>query len=414
MTIENFIRDALHKPDDYISYHVGRELAELHPGKTILEGQTWDFDLEAFARAGCCSVMEEKSIYHHVKTRWIGVGRKLKQQIENSWLNVLWKGQLLDVVLVTWTEGNCRRRHQWIVADERNVAEEFFDAVCEWSCEVRGEILVYQDGYFEKDKQLFDSIKNATFESLVLPASLKQQIESDFQQFFTSRELYEQYKIPWKRGAIFIGPPGNGKTHTLKALINQLGTPCLYVRTFKAEYGTEQENMAEVFKRARMKPPCVVVLEDLDSMIDNKNRSFFLNELDGFHSNTGVVVLATTNHPEKLDSSILDRPSRFDRKYYFQLPAEAERLAYIAKWNEELQPELRVTQTGAAAVVRETNDFSFAYLKELLVASMVQWMSLGGAGSMDEVILGQAALLREQMNSHNNKKKKKKIRNKAA
>src|SRR5690349_12665 len=82
----------------------------------------------------------------------------------------------------------------------------------------------------------------------------------------------------------------------------------------------------EVFKRARMKPPCVIVLEDLDSMIDNKNRSFFLNELDGFHSNTGVVVLATTNHPEKLDSSILDRPSRFDRKYYFQLPAEAELL----------------------------------------------------------------------------------------
>ena len=166
--------------------------------------------------------------------------------------------------------------------------------------------------------------------------------------------------------------------------------------------------MAEVFKRARMKPPCVVVLEDLDSMIDNKNRSFFLNELDGFHSNTGVVVLATTNHPEKLDSSILDRPSRFDRKYYFQLPAEAERLAYIAKWNEELQPELRVTQKGAAAVVRETQDFSFAYLKELFVASMAQWMSTGGAGSMDEVILAQAALLRTQMNLKQNKSKKKK------
>jgi SpoVK/Ycf46/Vps4 family AAA+-type ATPase len=45
--------------------------------------------------------------------------------------------------------------------------------------------------------------------------------------------------------------------------------------------------------------------------------------------NTGVVVLATTNHPENLDTAILDRPSRFDRKYNFDLPAEAERLAYI-------------------------------------------------------------------------------------
>ena len=87
-----------------------------------------------------------------------------------------------------------------------------------------------------------------------------------------------------------------------------------------------------------MTTPSIVVLEDLDSMIDNKNRSFFLNELDGFQANTGVVVLATTNHPQKLDTSIIDRPSRFDRKYYFQLPAESERLAYIAKWIEELQP----------------------------------------------------------------------------
>ena len=397
MGMKNFIRDALHKPNDYIAYHVGRKLAELHPGKTILEGKTWDFDLEAFVRAGRCSVVEEESVFYHVKTEWKGIGYKLKQQIENGWLNVLWKGQLLDVVLITWTEYPRRRRHQWIVADERKIAEEFFDAVCEWSCEVRGEILVYHDGYFQKDKQLFDSIKSATFDNLVLPESLKQQIQNDFQQFFNSRELYEQYGIPWKRGAIFIGPPGNGKTHTLKALINQLGKPCLYVRSFKAECGTEQENMAEVFKRARMTPPCVVVLEDLDSMIDKDNRGFFLNELDGFQSNTGVVVLATTNHPEKLDPSILDRPSRFDRKYYFQLPAEAERLAYIARWNQELQPELRVTQSGAAAVVRDTQDFSFAYLKELFVASTVQWMSAGGKGSMDEVILSQTKLLRGQM-----------------
>lgn len=402
MTIKNFIRDALYKPNDYISYHVGRELAELHPGKAILEGHTWDFDLEEFVRDGHCSVMAEKSVFHHVKTRWEGIGKKLKEEIENSWLNVLWNGQLLEVVLVTWTEGSCRRRHQWIVADEKKLAEEFFDAVCEWSCEVRGEILVYHDGYFQKDKQLFDSIKNTTFDNLILPGSLKQQIQNDFQQFFNSRELYERYRIPWKRGAIFIGPPGNGKTHTLKALVNQLGKPCLYVRSFKSEYGTEQENMVEVFERARMTPPSVVVLEDLDSMIDDYNRAFFLNELDGFQSNTGVVVLATTNHPEKLDSSILERPSRFDRKYYFQLPAEAERLAYIAKWNEELQPELRVTKRGASAVIPETQDFSFAYLKELFVASMVEWMSAGGTGSMDEVILAQAALLRQQMTAQEN------------
>jgi DNA replication protein DnaC len=397
MSIENFIKDALYKPNDYTAYHVGRKLAELHSDKTVVAGQTWHFDLEEFVRDGHCSVIEQKSVFHQVKTEWTGTGRKLRNVIENSWLNVLWKGQLMDVVLITWAEDSCRRRHHWIIADERKTAEDFFRAVCEWSCEVRAEILVYHDGYFRKDKRLFNSIKSATFENLILPHSLKQQIQNDFQQFFSSREVYERYQIPWKRGAIFIGPPGNGKTHTLKALINQLGKPCLYIRSFKSEDETEEENMSEVFKRARMAAPCVLVLEDLDSMIDNHNRAFFLNELDGFHSNTGVVVLATTNHPEKLDASILDRPSRFDRKYYFQLPADAERRAYIARWNCELQPEMRVTEKSVARVVRETQGFSFAYLKELFVTSMVQWLSSGGAARMDEVLIGQTALLRKQM-----------------
>jgi len=400
MSIENFIKDALYKPNDYTAYHVGRKLAELHPEKTVVAGQTWYFEFEEFVRDGHCSVIEQKSVFHQVKTEWTGTGRKLKNVIENSWLNVLWKGQLMDVVLITWADGSCRRRHHWIIADEKQTAEEFFSAVCEWSCEVRGEILVYHDGYFRKDKRLFNSIKNATFDNLILTDSLKQQIQNDFQQFFSSREVYERYQIPWKRGAIFIGPPGNGKTHTLKALINQLGKPCLYIRSFKSEDDTEEENMSEVFTRARMTAPCVLVLEDLDSMIDNNNRAFFLNELDGFHSNTGVVVLATTNHPEKLDTSILDRPSRFDRKYYFQLPADAERRAYIARWNCELQPEMRVTEKSVARVVKETEDFSFAYLKELFVTSMIQWLSSGGSGRMDEVLIGQTALLRKQMSQH--------------
>ena len=397
MGIENFIRDALYKPNDYIAYHVGRELAELHPEKTIIEGRTGYFDLEAFVRAEKCCVVEEKSVFNHIKTYWEGVGKPQKQRIQNSWLNVLWGGQLLDVVLITWAEDCYRYRHHWIIADDRKLAEDFFAAVCEWSCEVRGEILVYQEGEFQKNKELFNSIKAATFDNLILRDSLKEQIQNDFEQFFGAREVYERYGIPWKRGAIFIGPPGNGKTHTLKALINQLGKPCLYVRGFKAEYGTEQENMAEVFKQARMTTPCLLVLEDLDSMIADNTRAFFLNELDGFETNTGVMVVATTNHPDRLDPAILDRPSRFDRKYHFHLPAETERTSYVGSWNQELQAELRLSEEIAAEVVRRTEGFSFAYMKELFLSSMMQWMATTGGVPMDGIILGQAVQLREQM-----------------
>jgi hypothetical protein len=396
MGIENFIKDALHKPNDYIAYHVGRELAELHPGKAILEGETGYLDLEAFVRAEKCSASHETSIFSHLKTNWEGPGKEPKQSVENSWFNVLWRGELLDVVLVTYTQRCYPSRHHWIVADSKKLAEAFFAEVCDWSSEVRGEVLVFQDGEWRKNKELFDAIKSATFANLILPGKLKEEIRNDFAQFFLSREVYERYHIPWKRGVLFIGPPGNGKTHTLKALVNQLAQPCLYVKGFKSEYATDQENMRSVFARARMTTPCLVVLEDLDSMIDDKSRAFFLNELDGFETNTGVVVLATTNHPDRLDPAILDRPSRFDRKYYFDLPGEAERSAYITAWNKELQPELSLSEETAAEVVEQTEGFSFAYMKELFLSSMMQWMAMSGL-SMNKIILGQATQLREQM-----------------
>ena len=430
MGINNFIRDALYKPNDYVAYHVGRQLAELHPERTIIEGDTGYFDLEAYVREGHCSIVAESSVFNHIRTTWDGLTKDLDQDLQNSWLNVLWRGHLLDVVLITWVEGCYRSRHHWIVADNKSLAEAFFAAVCEWSSEVRGEILVFKDGQWEKNEELFKSIKGATFANVILPDSLKGQVQNDFEQFFLSRDIYERYSIPWKRGALFIGPPGNGKTHTVKALINQLGKPCLYVKGFKSEYATEQENLGAVFERARIATPCFLVLEDLDSMIDDENRSFFLNELDGFESNTGLVVLATTNHPDRLDPAILNRPSRFDRKYYFNLPAADERRAYIVAWNntgiveiktgtsgDRLNGEacphakLRLSEPAIAEVVQQTENFSFAYMKELFLSATMQWMSTRGMtlasetavlnnatdATMDEIVLEQAALLRAQM-----------------
>lgn len=400
MGIENFIKDALHNPNDYVAYHIGRELAELHPGKGIIEGDTGSFDLEAFARAEKCSIVHETSLFNHIKTEWMGFGKRPRRSIENSWINVLWKGHLLDVVFVKFTRGCYPQRHQWIVADDRKLAEEFFVAVCDWSSEVRSEVLIFHDGEWAKNKELYESIKSTTFDNLILRAGLKEEIQNDFAQFFASREMYGRHGIPWKRGVLFIGPPGNGKTHTVKALVNQLGQPCLYVKTFKCEYESEQESMRRVFARARAITPCLLVFEDLDSMIDDKSRSFFLNELDGFEANTGVVVVATTNHPEKLDSAILDRPSRFDRKYKFELPGPSERVEYMRVWNSQLQPELRISSAATNKLVSITEGFSFAYLKELYLSSMMRWMTTGGGQPMDNLIVDQAMRLKTQIGTN--------------
>ena len=403
--LKEFISEALCQPSDYVPYFASVKLAEMYRGAAIIETESWAFNLPEYAKAGLCSVWRHEAVHCQSNTHWRGVEASLEREIENGWFSVLWtnrgKDYFIDVVYLTWSDSGCETTRRWIIAETDEVAESFLRAVCAYCDEVHGEILVYEDGYWTKDDKLFTSIKSATFENLILPPQLKRELREDFQRFFASRGVYRQYGIPWKRGALLIGPPGNGKTHAIKALVNELGLPCIYVKSFTAENVTEQTNMRVVFARARRSAPCLVVLEDLDALTKNENRAFLLNELDGFADNEGVVVIASTNHPEKLDPAILDRPSRFDRKYRFDLPALPERLAYIKHWNQALQIEMRLTDSEAVAIAERADRFSFAYLKELFLSAMMEWIgdqaSGRASGGMGETLLERAALLREQL-----------------
>lgn len=407
MDLKELISEALALSSDSIAYFTGRELARLYQNKSIVEGAFCNFDLDGFAKAELCTMVGTPKVFNQSSADWVSSTKPLEDQSENVFFNVLWRGTLLDVLMLTWSSEGYRQRHSWIIADDRQIAEEFIKAVVDWSCEVRGEILVFDGGYWYKDQELFEAIKSASFDNLILAADLKNEIQADFSGFFSSREAYDKYRIPWKRGVLLIGPPGNGKTHTVKALINLTKQPCLYVKSFKAWWGTDHDRIRNVFNRARNTTPSIVVLEDLDSLIDNSNRAFFLNELDGFAENTGVVVLATTNHPDRLDPAILDRPSRFDRKYHFNLPAKKERATYIDLWNRSLESALKLSDKAVLRAAESTEGFSFAYLKELFLSSMMQWMTEGGAVKMDRVIADRAKLLREQMSGGDGNSKKK-------
>jgi hypothetical protein len=407
--LKEFLSEALRQPSDYVTYFAGAKLVEMYPGAAIIENESLSFDLAEYAEAGLCSIWAHEDVHCQRDTQWRGVKKGLKREIENGWFSVLWpdggKDFSIDVVYLTWNDAGCETTRHWIIAETCEVAENFMRAVCAYCDEVHSEILVYEDGYWSKDDKLFTSIKSATFDNLILPPQLMRELREDFQRFFASREVYQNYGIPWKRGALFIGPPGNGKTHAIKALVNELNLPCLYVKSFKAEHVTEQSNMRRVFTRARRNAPCLVVLEDLDALIEDQNRAFLLNELDGFADNDGVVVLASTNHPEKLDQAILDRPSRFDRKYHFTLPGLPERLAYVQHWNREMQPEMRLTDSESMSIAECVDGFSFAFLKELFLSAMMQWISAKvscqeasrAAGGMCEALIERASLLRKQL-----------------
>jgi transitional endoplasmic reticulum ATPase len=104
--------------------------------------------------------------------------------------------------------------------------------------------------------------------------------------------------------------------------------PVLYVKSFHstyifldtefgadwADWAGDEAGIKDIFARARAEAPCLLVLEDLDSLITDMNRSFFLNEVDGIEGNDGLLLIGTTNHFDRLDPALSSRPSRFDRK----------------------------------------------------------------------------------------------------
>jgi AAA+ superfamily predicted ATPase len=397
--IQQLIPEALNLPNNAIAYHVSQELAAIYPKKAVLEGGDSAFDFQGYAEANFCTVKYNTAIHNQIVSGWNGMENKIYEYPENASFEVTWQGHQLDILLMNFQDGFCKTRYYWMLADSKDIAEKFFTVVCQWNTEIRGEILVFEDGYWAKNPELFESIKNSTLDNLVLGGTLKQDIEKDLANFFASRETYEACGVPWKRGILFIGPPGNGKTHAVKALINKVQQPCLYVKSLKSQYDNPHHNIREVFYRARQSAPCILVLEDLDSLVEGENRSFFLNEIDGFATNTGIVILATTNHPERIDPAILNRPSRFDRKYYFELPGLAERISYINIWNEKFKPAMRLSEAAITQVAEMSEGFSFAYLKELFLSSMMHWMGAMEEGAMDKSVILQVEVLKKQMNT---------------
>lgn len=382
-----------------LAYRVGEELAARFPDRAIMRSDDPDFDVELFAGAGLCELRAKPGHHLELNARWdVDAATILRHEVQ-GWYTISWEGAALEVLRLSFTAGGCEQTVRWLIADTLERAEAFFGAVGAWNGRVEGAILVFQDGYWQKDHELYRAIKGATLANLVLGGTLKEDLHRDLAAFFRSRDVYERSGVPWKRGIVLIGPPGNGKTHATKALINALGVPCLYVKSFTTQHADDHHNIRAVFARARETAPCILVLEDLDSLITDHNRSFFLNELDGFAANEGVVTVASTNHPERLDPAIMARPSRFDRKYHFGLPGEGERLAYLELWRARLDDAMRPADATVAAVAAGSEGFSFAYVKELLVASTVRWSEGGEPGAMDTILPAELAALRAQMSS---------------
>ncbi len=191
--------------------------------------------------------------------------------------------------------------------------------------------------------QLFEkelSGKKVTFKDVAGLAEAKQEVE-EIVEFLKEPQKYTDLggKIP--KGALLVGPPGTGKTLLAKAVAGEANVPFFslagsdFVEMF---VGVGASRVRDLFRQAKEKAPCIVFIDEIDAvgrarakaaaMGGNDERENTLNqlltEMDGFGSNSGVIILAATNRVDVLDKALL-RAGRFDRQIHVDLPDLNER-----------------------------------------------------------------------------------------
>lgn len=188
---------------------------------------------------------------------------------------------------------------------------------------------------YEKDGEL-----NITFKDVAGQAGAKQEVQ-EIVDFLKNPKKYTELggKIP--KGALLVGPPGTGKTLLAKAVAGEAGVPFFsmsgsdFVEMF---VGVGASRVRDLFTQAKAKAPCIIFIDEIDavgrarskspSMGGNDERENTLNalltEMDGFGTNSGVIILAATNRADILDSALL-RAGRFDRQIHVDLPDLNER-----------------------------------------------------------------------------------------
>ena len=206
---------------------------------------------------------------------------------------------------------------------------------------------------FDKD----DTNKRVTFKDVAGLEEAKVEI-MEIVDFLKKADKYRELGAKIPKGALLVGPPGTGKTLLAKAVAGEANVPFLsisgsdFVEMF---VGVGASRVRDLFEQAKQKAPCIVFIDEIDAIgrARGKNAGFsgnderentlnqLLTEMDGFQTNTGVIVLAATNRADILDKALM-RAGRFDRQIEVGLPdvKEREEIFNVHLRNLKLDPHL--------------------------------------------------------------------------
>ncbi len=228
------------------------------------------------------------------------------------------------------------------------------------------------------------------WDDIILPDAQIKDIRLSIDSFLRSGDLFRSRGIPYKRGILFAGAPGNGKTMLCKVIASQSRLPFILHSMNADPYHSDIDH---AFEQALELSPSIICFEDLDLISNSPTElGYLLNKLDGIEPLEGILVLATTKKPEDIDPALRNRPSRFDRVYRISLPDDLGREQMLRKYFGN--------SLGGALldeVVKLTDGFSMAYLKELFIYTTILSMDRNEEGISEALIFHAAEMLREQM-----------------